>query len=162
MKQQENTIKKENKFATFADLTETCKILSNDIAKFLGEELEELNVSSYLFRAGLERYLNRVLTALYKNSKPVVIFPDSVPGFTMMVFKKIILEAVSEEVPAKIKRNPTEEINQSQAIDIVISKFFDKNKQKVLVIENTDIIFALFPVADTKKNLKEMELYITY
>ena len=162
MKNKENTIKKEYKYETFADLSESAKRLSNDIALFLGEEMEELNVSSYQFRAGMERYLNRVLTALLRNTQPVVIFPDSVPGFTMMVFKKVDLGALPTECINKAKRNPTEEINQSQAIDSVVSKFFDKNKQKVLLIENTDLIFALFPMADTKRNLKEMELYITY
>ena len=162
MKNKENTIKKENKYETFADLSESAKRLSNDIALFLGEEMEELNVSSYQFRTGMERYLNRVLTALLRNTQPVVIFPDSVPGFTMMVFKKVDLGTLPTEAINKAKRNPTEEINQSQAIDSVISKFFDKNKQKVLLIENTDLIFALFPMADTKRNLKEMELYITY
>lgn len=162
MKKTDNTTKKENLHHTFADMAHSCKMLSNDIALFLSDEMEELNVSSYLFRTGMERYLNRVLMALLRNPQPVVIFPDSVPGFTMMVFKKTTLASLPSDNGVKAKRNPSEEINQAQAIDSVVSKFFDKNKQKVLLIENSDLIFALFPVADTKKNLKDMELYITY
>ena len=162
MKNNENTIKKENAFETFADLHESCKKLSHDISVFLGQEMEDLNISSHLFRTGMERYLYRVLAAILKNSQSIIIFPDSVPGFTLMVFKKTDLGNLPDEEKPKLKRNSTEEINQSQAIDSVISKFFDKNKQKVLLIENTDAIFALFPVADTKKNLKSMELYIIY
>ena len=163
MKNTETAIKKENKFDTFADLAETTKMLSSDISKFLSDELDELNISSYLFRNGMDRCLGRMLTALIRNTHPVVIFPDSVPGFTMMVFKKPHFVNNRNETPAvKPKRNPVEELNQSQAIDSVVGKFFDKNKQKVLIIENKDIIFALFPVADTKKNLKDMDLYITF
>lgn len=160
MKNQENVIKKENKLNTFADIQKTANTLSQDIAEFLGDEIEELNVYSHLFRSGLERNLLRVLSALYKQNQPVVIYPDSIPGFTMMAFKKTVPESTPQDV--KIPRNPIEEVKESQVLDSVINRFFNKNQQKVMLIENEDILFALFPVADTRKNLKEMELYITF
>jgi hypothetical protein len=162
MKNQDSIIKKENNFNTFDNLHKTASVLAQDIANFLGEEIEELNVFSHLFKSGLERNLLRVLSSLYKQPQSIVIFPDSIPGFTVMVFKKTAPETQEFLNDVKISRNPTEEIKESQALDSVINNFFTKNKQKIMLIENEDILFALFPVADTRKNLKEMELYITF
>lgn len=160
MKMDESLVKKQNNFSTFDDLSKTVSFLANDISVFLGEELEELNVSSYAFRAGVERALSRVLNSLVKQEQPIVIFPDSVPGFTLMVFKKVVID--KNILPVEIERNPVKEMKEAQLLDNVISRFFNKNHQKVLIIENSDVIFALFPVADTRKNLKELELYITF
>lgn len=160
MKNKDSVIKKENNLNTFEDLQKTANTLAYDIANFLAEEIEELNVYSHLFRSGLERNLLRVLNSLYKQEQPVVIYPDSIPGFTMMAFKKTA--PVAKPVEVKKIRNPIEEVKESNALDAVINRFFHKNQQQVMLIENEDILFALFPVADTRKNLKEMELYITF
>lgn len=160
MKSTENIIKKQNSFNTFEDIAKTATQLSKDISLFLSEEIDELNISAYVFRSGMERSVTRVLNALYKQPQPVVIFPDSVPGFTIMAFKKVQPPVQPES--KKVNRNATEEIKEIKALDTVIAKFFAKNQQRVMIIENTDLIFALFPVADTRKNLKEMELYIRF
>lgn len=160
MKNTENIIKKENKINTFDDPQKTASALALDIANFLAEEIEELNVYSHIFKSGLERNLVRVLNSLYKQEQTVVIYPDSIPGFTMMAFKKKVPDKALKEV--KASRNPTEEVKESTALDAVINRFFNKNQQQVMLIENEDILFALFPVSDTRKNLKEMELYITF
>ena len=160
MKNEETIIKKENNLKTFEDLQKTATILAQDIANFLSMEIEELNIYSHIFKNGMERSLLRVLAALYKKSESVVIFPDSIPGFTMMAFKKVIPEVTPKET--KIKREPSQEVKEAQVLDTVITRFFNKNQQKVMLIENEDVLFALFPVADTKKNLKDMELYITF
>lgn len=160
MKSKESLVKKQNPFSSFEDLSKTASYLSNDISVFLAEEIDELNISSYTFRSGMERSLMRVLNSLVKQPQPVVIFPDSVPGFTMMTFRKSQLPEDVET--AKVERNPVKEVRESQVLDNVINRFFAKNQQKVLLIENADVIFALFPVADTRKNLRDMELYITF
>lgn len=134
--------------------------MAKDISIFLGEEIEELNVSSHVFRSGMERSLSRIMNALVKQSQPVVIFPDSVPGFTLMVFKKTVIPQNVELL--NTQRNPAKEVREAELLDSVISRFFNKNNQKVLIIENTDVIFALFPVADTRKNLRDLELYVTF
>ncbi len=160
MKSEESIVKKQNQFATFEDLNKTVSFLANDISVFLGEELEDLNISSHLFRTGMERSLSRVMNSLVKQTQPVVIFPDSVPGFTLMVFRKT--EMPKKIKPIDVERNPIKEMNEAKILDGVISRFFSKNQQKVLLIENSDVIFSLFPVADTRKNLKELEMYITF
>ena len=153
-------VKIENNFNTFDNIQQTSSMLSNDISIFLGEEIEELNVSAYNFRIGMERSISRVMNSIVKQEQTILVYPDSIPGFTLMVFKKkIINQSIS---PINVERNPVKEMNEAKILDGVISRFFNKNQQKVLIIENEDIIFALFPVADTRKNLKELELYITY
>ncbi len=153
-------VKKDNQFNTFEDMQKTASMLSNDISIFLGEEIEELNVSAYNFRVGMERSISRVMNSIVKQKETILIYPDSIPGFTLMVFKKK-LSSINVN-PINVERNPVKEMNEAKILDGVISRFFSKNQQKVLIIENNDIIFALFPVADTRKNLKDLELYITY
>ncbi|NCP98599.1 hypothetical protein GW796_11300 [archaeon] len=160
MKSEEVLIKKQNNFSTFMDVDKTISALASDISIFLSDELDELNVSSHIFRNGMVRSLSRVINSLMKQEKTIVIFPDSIPGFTLMIFRKV--EIPLNVSSATVERNPITEVKEYQVLDGVISRFFNKNNQKVLLIENSDIIFALFPVADTKKNLKEMEMYITY
>ena len=152
-------VKKSNNFSSFEDLKVTVGFLAKDIAVFLNEEIEELNVSSHIFRAGLERSLLRMLNALIKQDKQVVIFPDSIPGFTLMTFRKV--EIVQTE-GVLVERNANQEMAEFSVLNSVMNRQFSKNKQKILLIENDDLLFALFPVADTRKNLKELDLYITY
>jgi regulator of extracellular matrix RemA (YlzA/DUF370 family) len=83
-----------------------------------------------------------------------------VPGFTLMVFKKVVV--TQDTTLVDIERSPVKEVKEAEVLDSVISRFFGKNNQKVLIIENNDIIFALFPVADTRKNLRDLELYVTF
>lgn len=161
MKTEENIIKSKSDIKSLADVQKTACFLAHDISNFLSEEIDELNVYSYTFRVGMERCLNRMLVSLEKQTQPVVIFPDSIPGFTMMVFRKSNLQVADIE-SGKEKRNPVEEVKEIQVLDNVISRFFNKNQQKVIILETEDMLFSLFPVADTRKNLKDMELYITF
>lgn len=153
-------LKKQNSFSSLDDIQKTSYYLANDIAIFLGEQLEELNVSSYVFRTGIERALIRVLNSLVQKVQPVVLYPDSIPGFSLMVFRK---SKSGEDVKeSHVPRSPVDELKELSVMETVIGRYFEKNQQKVLVIENDDMIFALFPVSDTKKNLKSLELYITF
>ena len=153
-------VKKQNSLSSFDDIQKTSYYLANDIARFLGEQLDELNISSYIFRSGIERALVRVLNSLSQKVQPVVLYPDSIPGFSLMVFRKS--QANEDVKKAHVTRSPVEEVKELDVMETVIGRYFEKNKQQVLVIENDDMIFALFPVADTKKNLKSLELYITF
>lgn len=159
-----NLIKKAHTLKTFEDINSTAEKIADDLSLFLKKDIDELNVYSHVFKAGMHRYVARVLNALFKNPKPVAIFPDSIPGFTLIVFKKNPNAPITEGRKEKEKRNPVQEVKQSEAVEGVMEKFFTQtqNKQKVLVIENEDMIFGLFPVADTRQNLKAMDLYITF
>lgn len=148
--------KKENDFSVFDNIDKTVNLLSNDIAIFLAEEIEELNISSSLFRQGMERSINRVVSYISKQDKSVTVLPDSIPGFTLMALKR-----KDSKNKTKIKNKIHEKI-ENEILEPVISRFFEKNEQKVMIIENHDIMFVLFPIADARKNLKDLELYITY
>lgn len=159
----ENLVKKAHSLRTFEDISNTAEKIAEDLSVFLKADIDELNISSHLFKSGMHRYVSRVLNALFRNPKPIAIFPDSVPGFTLIVFKKDVSAPQVQARTEKEKRNPVQEVKQSEAIEGVMSKFFNQqnNKQKILVIENEDMIFGLFPVADTRQNLKIMDMYIT-
>jgi hypothetical protein len=161
----ENIIKKQNSISSFENIEKTSEYLSRDISNFLAEDIEELNISSYMFRSGMERSISRVLGVLIKHEQQIVIFPDSIPGFTMMTVKKeknIKIKNIEAPKEKNKKLTPIEKKAEERALNHVMDNFFQKNKQKVLFIENSDMIFVLFPVNDTRKNLKEMELYITF
>lgn len=138
------------------DIKKMSSAISLDISNYLSEDIEELNVYSYEFKSGLERCVSRVLTSLYKQKEKIVLFPESIPGFTLVIFKKII---PTDVINSSIELNS---INELPVLKKVMDNFFKKNKQKVLIIDTNDILLALFPIGDTRKNLKEMEMYITF
>lgn len=147
--------KKNNNFNVFENIDKTVVLLSNDISIFLAEEIEELNISSALFKKGMSRLLNKIINYVANEEKTIIILPDSIPGFTMLAIKK---------TNEKYKISKSNDINKKVEKDIlspVINNFFKKNEKKVLFIENNDISFVLFPIADIRKNLKDLELYIT-
>lgn len=154
-------VKKEKAIKAFGNIEKTAYELALDVATFLGEQIEELNIHSHIFRSGIEKSFARVLVAMQKREQSVLIFPDSIPGFTLMSFKKDSYNQ-SELSDIEIKRDPVQELKEAKTMDLVVSNYFMKSKQKVLVIESEDIIFGLFPVEDTKKNLKELGIFVTY
>lgn len=161
MQKEKVIIKKENNINTFDDIVKSATTLSQDISNFLSNEIEELNVNSHVFKNGLERCFNRILNSLYKQPLPIAIFPDSVPGFTLVAFKKANQAMVNINTVDKESLSPNS-TNEEKILNNVIDKFFNKNQQMIMVIEYINIIFLLFPVEDARKNLKEMEMYITF
>lgn len=153
----QNLIEKRNKYNTFEDLSYTAMSISNDVCNALALEVEDLNVRSSVFRQGMERSFIRVLNALYKKQEQFVIFPEAIPGYTLLTFKKQNRDVYFVE----LKREPSAELKEFTIVNSVLNNFFKKNQQ-ILLIENKDIIFAMFPVSDIKKNLKDLDLYITY
>lgn len=156
----EEIIKKINNINSFDNIDKTAYHLSHEISKYLSDEIEELNVYSHIFRNGMEKCFNKVLHTLQKQPQSVFIFPDSIPGFTMMVFKKIVIKKLNSEVETYNQKSFI--INDLNFLEPVINRFFEKNHQKILLIENNDLLFAMFPISDAKKYLKEMDLYVTF
>jgi len=160
MNTKEEIIKKINNINSFDDIDTTAYQLAKEISKYLSDEIEELNVYSHIFRDGMEKCFCRVINTLQKQPQSVVIFPDSIPGFTMMVFKKTIMKKTNHP---NTKDHTKEFIsNELNLLESIMNRFFVKNSQKILLIENNDFLFAMFPVADAKKYLKEMGLYILF
>lgn len=143
------------------DLQKLIQQISTELSNYLAEEIEELNVSSYLFRDGLNRALSFVIESALEKKESILVYPESIPGFTLMMFKKNPVIKLKSELKVESVNN-IKELSEQNAMNTVLSNFMAKNDNRVLVIENDDIVFALFPVSDTKKNLKELDLYITY
>ncbi len=158
---EKNIIHKKSKISFFEDLSASAKEISQSTSIFLGEEIEELNVSDFTFRSGMERAMHRMLSAIVKKQQKCLIFPDTIPGFTVMSFVKIEFNREECKIPA-LKRNPIEEPKELGVLNSIIDNYFSKNQQKVLLIESTELLLAMFPVADTRRNLKELDFYITY
>lgn len=81
-------ISKKTGLTTFKDTSKVISLISVDLSHYLSEEIEELNVSSYLFRDGLNNALSFVFNSLQSKKENILVYPDTIPGFTVMVFKK--------------------------------------------------------------------------
>lgn len=136
--------------------------LSNDLAVALAERVEEISTSNPDFRAGLYRAFLRVLTlAKRQTDQDVMLFPEAVPGFTVLLYKK---EPLSVTWKTEGKEPALDDPRKSPAMAAsaaVIDAFVARTKNRVLVIESTDALFVFFPADDIKRNLKDMDLYHT-
>ena len=153
----ENIIQRTTQTVVFKDIDKYTTTLSNEIILFLGDELDELNVSSSIFRVGIRKSIERLLRNLDSSENTVTITPDGIPGFTLLSYKKSDEQFFNSTKINKVAENNTE----NEIIHSVIESYFIKNKKKVIVFDNEDLRLILFPVSDTKKNLKELDLYIT-
>lgn len=155
---EEYTIKKVHKVDAFEDVCQTAKLFANEISLSLALEIDELNTSSPIFRSGIERCFIRILNVINKRTELFLIFADAVPGYTIISFRKKATDSAS----SKVSRDPKKELIEMQIMDNVMKRFFNKNRSQILMLESNNLIFALFPVDDAKRHLKELELYITF
>lgn len=139
-------------------LPNSASILAFEVGQVLSEEMDDLNVTSSLFRAGMERCFSRALSAMLAKEQSLFIFPDAIPGYTMLAFKKAVVVAK----PIKTARDPLDEPQEMKVIETMFDRFFQRNRHKVLLIDSIDLIIVLFPFSHLRKSLKEMDLYITF
>lgn len=136
----------------------TSRIISTVITH-ISEEIEEMNVMEATFRRSMTRSVEMIVNAAYKKSEKSLVFPNIIPGFTTMIIKKLNYNLNEVEI-SEVERDPKNEMKELDLVNNILTKFFKKsNNSKVLVIENQDMIFAFLPVADIRKNLKDLELY---
>lgn len=149
----------------FNDIDLSSQLLAKEIASMLKKEVEELNIFSHIFRTALERSIRRILWDFKKNMLPINIYPETIPGFTLFLVRKLINDENFEENNQvekvdKIGANPFRN-KEEDIVKNVMNKFFSKNEDKILWIEYENLMMMLFNVSDTRDNLKKMELYIT-
>ena len=53
-----------------------------------------------------------------------------------------------------------ENTTESEAASVLAKQYFQRTKHRVVTVESEDALFVFFPVADLKKNLKEMGFYL--
>lgn len=139
-------------------LPKSASILAFEVGQVLGEEMDDLNVTSSLFRSGMERCFSRVLSAMLAKEQRLFIFPDAIPGYSMLAFKKTVVVAQ----PVDTSRDPLTEPQEMKVIETMFDRFFQRNRHKVLLIDSIDLIVVLFPFTHLRKSLKEMDLYIPF
>ena len=145
--------KKDKAFLTSVDKSIKLNIetvaskLAVEVAFLLSEQIDELNVNNSEFRVSLKNVCMWVLNSTLKREEKCIIFPDCIPGFTVMCFKRNSIESDGSSVD--ISTTP-----QGQAIALIIDRFLGKSDGVVLILEAKDFIITLFPVSDLKNNLK--------
>lgn len=158
----EEAIQKKRQRKAFQDLEDTANALSADVAFALALEVDDLRTQKAEFRQGMQRAFMRVLQAATQNPKQVVVFNEAVPGFTLMLFKKNAEPFEGEGTPVwSIDAHDDDSASpEAQATAVLSQQFFQRTRNRVLSVETPDALFVFFPVADLKKNLKEMGFYL--
>lgn len=156
----------------FDDMELSAQLLAKEVASMLKAEVEELNIFSHIFRSALERSIKRMLWDAKKNMLPINIYPETIPGFSLFLLRKnIVQDGVEENTKEEIKEldkklsvketsNPFRS-KEKDVVKSVMNTFFERNQGKVIWIEFENIMMMMFPVSDTRDNLKKMELYFT-
>ena len=141
----------------FEDLEKTSVSLSNDISLVLAMEIDDLPTHKHEFRQGMQRAFSKVLVRATQETKRVIVFNDAIPGFVLMLFKKNN-SLQQEKVEWSIDND--ENTTESEAASVLAKQYFQRTKHRVVTVESEDALFVFFPVADLKKNLKEMGFYL--
>lgn len=147
-------IQKKRIYPFFEDLEKTSISLSSDISLVLAMEIDDLPTHKHEFRQGMQRAFLKLLTRSVKETKRVVVFNDAIPGFVLMLFKK------SPSVYQDWSIDSDEDTSESEAAAVLAKQYFNRTKHRVVTVESEDALFVFFPVADLKKNLKEMGFYL--
>jgi len=150
-------IQKKKLSNSFEDLEKTAFSLSGDISLALAMEIEDLPTHRSEFRQGMQRAFMHVLKAACAEEKKVIVFNDAIPGFVLMLFKK---QEMIESAKKEWTIEDDDETAESQAASVLAEQYFQRTKHRVITVESQDALFVFFPVADLKKNLKEMGFYL--
>lgn len=139
----------------FSDIEKTALKIAVDLACELTEKFEELDTMNRNFREGLRRCVKNALVVVSKREEDCVVIPNTMPGFTAMVFKKRAFGGASEEASSGL-----EDLARSQAASLMVQAYLKrKGDARVLAVEGEDVLFIFFPVEDTKKNLMEAGMW---
>lgn len=139
------------------EIERTATILSRDISSALHEEIEDLAIHSSSFRQAINRVFLKMLRIGSQKTEKVVIFHEAIPGFMLMLFKKVEVSPLKvEKESEEVERGP-----ELAAAGMVVNKFIERTGGRVITIETDDAVFVFFPSADIKKNVREMGFYIT-
>lgn len=140
--------------------------LVHSISVFLSGEIDFKSFDKYrrTFELDCRKALNSIFISLYEKEPSLLIFPDVIPGFTTIIYKKDAAYfkkeiKVSKNKASKIDKSKSLSIVQDNPLNIMLSSFFEKNSQMILSIESTEITMMLCPVNDLDKYFKELELY---
>ena len=136
------------------DVDSVANKMAVEISFVLSDQIEDLDVYKSDFRQTLQKLCKWAVTGLVAHSERCVIFPDCVPGFTLMGFKKDGL--IPETQTSDLETDSTTAMThvESSAIALLIEKFLGRSSGMCLVIDCEDLLITLFPVPDMRKNLK--------
>ena len=141
-----------------SDLDIVASRIAVEVTFALSEQVEELNVYSSAFRMSVHRLARWILVSLLESQERCVVVPDGLPGFTAMGFKRpqfdLTGRKLEHEAPS-LERGSVER----EAASMIMQNFLDKSQAQVVVVECRDALLALFPVADTRANLKKLGFF---
>lgn len=138
--------------------------ISLSLSHFLDCILDDFVLTSD-FKFKLQKSCLRLLTISHQKKEKVVFFHELIPGFTVLVIKKIgwgIEEGVEDQAHSvpKMSENDLKD-EREKAVQSIIHSYISRTNNRVLLLEGLDILFVFFPVTDIRRNFIEMGFYET-
>ena len=143
----------------FGDLRMIAHEMAQEVLIALVEEVDELNGTSHEFRTAMESTAFRVMQHVDKSNERVGIYEEALPGFTLMAIKK--QDGRIAPCPRQIGEEPIIAEETFEAASLMIQNFMTRTKQTIVSIDHEAVLLILFPVADTRKHLKALGMYVT-
>lgn len=161
-KQIVKTIKDNLGINSVNDINKIIDDIVNNITLFLSVEIEFKSFDKYkrLFELDCRKAVNLMFNSLYEKESKLVIFPDIIPGFTTIIYKKNENFFNPKKLKEKKDINSVLSLNDNSALTHMLNSFFEENTQMVLTIESNEFIMMMCPVNDLEKYFKELDLYI--
>ncbi len=151
------TKNKHNSFKFFSNIEAASFILANELSIFFADEFEDLNTHHFTFKDAMQKATLRVLHSIAQKKDIFTIFPDAIPGFTIISYIKTesdiaTPEAIDPELQLKL--------SDFSIINPILQKFFEKNNQQVILVEGEDLLLTCLPLADAKKYLQDWGIFV--
>lgn len=139
-------------------LDKVCTGLASDIGVALSIVLEDLPTHKNFFKQKMKTLFMTMIRTAASREETVIFFNKGIPGYSVLLFKKVIHDIVTDtEVEWNI--NNESESPEALATSAFIKEFFKKTGDRALTVETEDALFIFYPMKDLKNNLKEMGFY---
>lgn len=128
--------------------------LVNSIIVFLTHEVEIDYIFKYRkeFEIDCKKSLKKIFKEISNQENNFLIFPDIIPGFTTISYKKNIEKF---KIKNTLDLNKLQNNSENLIFNTVLESFFKKNNNTVLVINSNDLLLAFCPVSNFDEYMKE-------
>lgn len=138
----------------FKEVDKASEEMAEVIVSILKKEIDDKSFFKFDLIKGIEKSIKRMLVSCVKFPKMVDIFPDAIPGFTIMVFR--LLKDVGDSDITSSETDVDSEGSGSLEYLRDMGNNFGKDDSSVYTIEYNGALFTLFSLNNTKDVLKSL------
>lgn len=138
--------------------------LASEFAVCLAEQMDEINSFDQGVKMALARAFSKCLRTAAKADQRALFFHDTIPGFSLVMFKRELeaggvswMDKSESSKPSEMSSDQWAESSvEARAASALISSFFERTGNSVIVIDYADLTMVFFPASDFKKNVREL------